>query len=128
MFSAGIQRAGTEGQLNPKAMEIAQLPRFCYGQMKVPNAEGPEFGFPRDCGYGMNHYCPGLVHLIRAKTAIKLRDRGGELLEADGAVRYTERAIQEYPNCSIRGHINATRAEIDKLMAMYGVRRPKKRE
>lgn len=119
---------GQMKDLNPKAVEIAQLPMFCYGQMKVPNANGPAYNFPHDCGPGMNHYCPGLIHLIRGKFALKAGDRRSELLEADAYVRYTQSALLQFPECSIRGHVDATRVEIDRLMGMYRISRPKSQE
>jgi hypothetical protein len=73
----------------------------------------------------MNHYCAGLVYLIRAKSQVNKSSRLGSLGTADGHVRYTEAAIANYPNCSIREHIVATRAEINNLLAIYGSKRPK---
>lgn len=129
--TAALLPFGALGQmkdLNPKAVEIAQLPTFCWTQMGVPNVSGPEFNFPRACGPGMNHYCPALVHLIRAKKTFKKGDKARKLLDADIMVRYTENAIQKYPDCPVRQHVEATRAEIRSLMTMYNVQRPKKTE
>lgn len=129
--AAALLPLGAQGQmkdLNPKAVEIAQLPTFCWTQMGVPNISGPEFNFPRACGPGMNHYCPGLVHLIRAKKVFKKGDKARELLDADGMVRYTENAIRPFPTCPVRQHVEATRTEIRSLMTMYNVQRPKRTE
>jgi hypothetical protein len=101
--------------LKPTALEIALLPKFCWGQMNVPHAAGPEYNIPRGCGFGMNHYCPGLVWLTRAKRASSERDRHGFLRRASGEVRYTIRAIEKFPGCPVRPHIEQTVAEIESL-------------
>ena len=118
---------GQMKDLNPKATEIAQLPTFCWAQMGVPNIKGPEFQFPRDCGPGINHYCPGLIHLMRAKNAPKASERQRLLKEAESDVRYTEEAIQPFPSFSIRRHVEATKADVGQLRAVYGANRPRKK-
>src|SRR5256885_16344831 len=44
------------GQQNINAVEIAQLPRFCWAQLNVPDAVGDDFRI-RDCGPAANHFC-----------------------------------------------------------------------
>ena len=120
--------ANAHGQmtdLHPTSVEIAQLPTFCWGQMGVPNASGPEFGSFENCGPGMNHYCAGLVHLVRSKRQPNKAARLGELGAADAEVRYTEKAIAGYPNCSVRENVAGARAQIDSLLTIYGSKRPK---
>jgi len=131
LITAVLLPSGAWGQmkdLNPKAVEIAQLPTFCWAQMGVPDAKGPQYVFPKECGPGMNHYCPGLIHLMRARKATKKGDRVRELLDADASVRYTEGGMQKYPSCSIRPHLEATKSQVLSLMAIYNVQRPKKTE
>jgi hypothetical protein len=102
------------------AIEKAQLPRFCWKQMEIPNAEGPEFTIPASCGVGMNHYCGGLVYLIRAKSAAGKAKRLSLLGLADEGIRYTEQWMNKSPNCPIRGHLEASKAEVDNLRRIYG--------
>jgi len=109
--------------LNATAVEIAQLPKFCLGQMGVPNAKGPEYGFPYSCGPGMNHYCPGLVYLIRGKSAGSKGKSVSFLRRAEGDTRYTENALKDFPSCPIRGHVETTKAEIQNLLTIYGAKR-----
>jgi len=106
--------------------EIAQLPHFCWGKLNVPGATGPEFNLPDpgDCGWAMNHYCGALVLIIRAKRASK-SERQSLLGAADGDIAYTERAMKDYPRCSIRPHVEASRAELENLMVLYGYRGPR---
>jgi hypothetical protein len=115
--------------MNASSMEIALIPHFCWGQFEVPNATGPEFNFPpqSQCGPAMNHYCPGLLQLIRAKRASNKRDRFYNFGQADANIRYTENAIKDYPSCALREHVAASRAELNSLMTVFGYqgRRPK---
>jgi hypothetical protein len=39
---------------------------------------------------------------------------------ADNDVAYTERGIANYPRCPIREHVEATRAEINHLLRLWG--------
>ncbi len=117
--------ASAQEGMHVTPVEIAQLPQFCWGRYKVPNAVGPEFNMPgqRECGVGTNHYCDGLVLLLRAKGHVNKQGRRDLLGAADTNVRYTEHSIAGYTNCSIRDHVAATRAELDNLMNLYGVKR-----
>ena len=109
---------------NTTAVEIAQLPRFCWAQLQVPNTEGDDFRI-RDCGPAANHYCSGLIYMIRAKGHVNKQSRLGLLGHADVDVKYTERAIADYPKCSIREHVAGTRVELDHLLTMFGFKRPR---
>ena len=111
------------GQQNVNSVEIARLPRFCWAQY-VPDAKGDEFRI-RDCGPAANHFCPALIYLIRARGNVKKQERLGLLGRADVDVRYTERAIADYPKCSIREDVAGTRAQLNSLMTMYGFKRPR---
>ena len=117
---------GQMSGLNPTASEIAQLPQFCWAQMGVPNTDAPQFK-PNACGAGTNHYCPALVKLIRAK---RRGDPGKAYRDLDGvesAIRYTEQWIQGFPSCSMRNHLETTKAEVKRLRSAYGGTRTQKK-
>jgi hypothetical protein len=112
------------GQQNISAVEIAQLPRFCWAQLNVPDAAGDDFRI-RDCGPAANHFCSALIYMLRAKANPKKQFKLDLLGHADVDVRYTERAIADYPKCSIREDVAATRAQLNSLLTMYGFKRPR---
>jgi hypothetical protein len=109
---------GYRDDMHVTSIEVALLPQFCWRQFEVPDTQGEEFRI-RDCGVAANHYCPGLIYLIRGK-----RQPGKKALpliqHADIDVRYTESSMADAPNCSIREHVDKTRAEINHLLRMYG--------
>jgi hypothetical protein len=106
----------------PSALELAQMPRFCYAQFQVPNAKGEEFRI-RDCGPAANHYCYALMYVIRAKAVIgKKNERATLLQHAQIDIKYTEDAIKNYPACSIREHVANSKAEVANLKKIYGVK------
>jgi hypothetical protein len=105
-------------------IEIAQLPRFCWAQLEVPNAQGDDFRI-RDCGPAANHFCSGLIYMLRAKGHVNKGARLSLLGGADTDIRYTEKAIADFPKCSIREAVADARAEVNNLMSMYGLKRPK---
>ena len=117
---------GQTTSLNVTAVEIAQLPRFCWAQFQVPNADGPEFRMS-DCGPAANHYCGALVELIRAKHTSNKSNRLDLLGHANANVGYTEQGIKDFPRCSIREHLAASKTEISSLLVIYGGKRPKAR-
>jgi hypothetical protein len=107
------------------SVEIAQLPRFCWAQYEVPNADGDEYKISGHCP-GANHYCPALIYLIRAKGHVKNKNSRLDLLgRADTDIRYTEKAIKDYPKCPIHDHVAASRAEVNNLMNLFGFKRPR---
>ena len=112
------------GQARPTNIELTKLPKFCYGQAQVPNATGPEFNLPPQsaCGPGTNHYCSGLIHLLRAKASGNKGKALSELGLAENDIRYTEEWIRNSPNCSLREHIAASRAEVNGLLKIYGAK------
>jgi len=104
----------------PTALEMAQLPKFCWGQFRVPNATGDEFRI-RDCGVYSNHYCYALMYLVRARSPRTNKQGRVDLLgHADVDIRYTEHGIKDYPKCSIRDNVLKSRIEVDNLLRMYG--------
>jgi hypothetical protein len=103
-----------------KAVEIAQLPTFCW-EGYVKGASGPQYRIDRQtCGPATNHYCPGLIELMRARGSIDARKRLYYLNRAKGQTLYTLRGIEQYPSCSIRGHAQSTLKEIDGLLIGLG--------
>lgn len=114
----------TYGNQKVTELEVAQLPKFCWRGLQVPNATGPEFDIPiSDCGYGMNHYCSGLVNLIRARGAAAKGAPVGFLQRALTDIRYTEDAMKSYPQCPVRGHVENSKAEVERLIKLYGKHR-----
>jgi hypothetical protein len=95
--------------MDPTAIEIAMLPKFCWGQYYRDKFKGPEFNIPRSsCGPGMNHYCPGLIALGRANRSLEDKWKQGYLQGAEGQVRYTLRAMEKYPYCPLRSEVHGT--------------------
>jgi hypothetical protein len=112
--------AGYREETHATSIEIAQLPRFCLAQFEVPGAGGDEFKISRDCGDFTNHYCPGLIYFIRGKMSGTKAKALPLIGIADNDVAYTERGIANYPRCPIREHVEATRAEINHLLRLWG--------
>ena len=106
--------------LNPTAAELAQLPKFCWEQLGMPNSVGANYR-PLMCGPGTNHYCPGLVWLIRAKATRDIQRKRSLLGTAASDVQYTEEWIAKFPNCSIRRHVQSTKSEIEALQRALSV-------
>ena len=101
------------------ATEKLLLPRFCWAQMGIANADGPEFNIPPRCGPGMNHLCPGLVTLMRAKKTSNKGQRLSLLGSADGDMQYTLKWMTGFPDCPLRSQVEAYRLEIRKLRGTY---------
>ncbi len=99
----------------PTALEASQLPHFCWAQMGVAGATGPEYK-PQACGPGWNHYCQGLVALARSMH-LSGKQRVVFLRYTDSTTDYTINGIKNYPSCSIREHVLATKAAVQRLLA-----------
>jgi len=101
------------------AAEIAQLPPFCWEQY-IKGVSGPQYRIGRDCGPATNHYCPGLVELMRAKRSLDARKRLSYLQKAKHQTLYTLKGIERYPACSIRNHVEKTLNEVNALLMGRG--------
>jgi hypothetical protein len=104
----------------PTPSEIPLLPKFCWGQFT--DMKGPEYEI-RGCGSGMNHYCWGLVEQLRANRSYgNKRHRIGYLQKAKGNTRYTIKAMEKYPGCWLRPHVESTYQQVDAQLRAYGVK------
>jgi hypothetical protein len=121
VLNAPVVLAGYRENQHVTSVELAQLPKFCWAQMEMAGATGRGYSIERsECGDWTNHYCPGLVTLIRFKKSANKSQQLSLLLGADGDVGYTEKGIKDFPQCSIRGHVAATRTEINTFLSIYG--------
>jgi hypothetical protein len=120
LVAVSLAAFDANGQQYPTALELAQMPRFCYSQFQVPNATGREFRI-EDCGPGMNHYCSGLMYVIRAKAVVGNKKARMDLLgHAATDIQYTENAMKDYPQCPLREHVAASKAQVLDLQKIYG--------
>jgi len=124
LLSAFVVASNARAQSSRKAttLELPMLPRFCWAQFS-DTARGPEFSMPPKalCGAGTNHYCIGLVNLLRAKrnTSDPASTRASNIRQAKRRTLYTVKAIERYPNCPIRSHVQSTLMEIEALERVY---------
>ena len=121
LLTAVMSYDSQAGDIQPSALELARLPKFCWAQFKDP-IPGPEYRIPKGCGYAMNHYCYGLIYLHRAKNAFGDKSkRIGNLDHAKSDTLYTIAGMKDWPNCPIRGHVENTLNEIQ--LALRGLGR-----
>ena len=98
--------------------EAAQLPLFCWGQLMSDEFRGPEYQI-LDCGSGMNHYCLGLLKIVRANKMFgNMNYRKDLLVGAKDDTELTLKGMQSYPNCSIREHAEKTLVQINGQLRM----------
>lgn len=75
-------------QMPPNALELTQLPKYCWGPMGAPSvAQLPEYNIS-GCGPRMNHFCPALLAMMRASDVARPRQQRQFL------ARYAEREVQ----------------------------------
>ena len=81
--------------------EVAQLPKYCYNQYLDGALGGYQFSIPHEsCGYAMNHFCPGLVWMLKAqKMSLPKAERVGSIQHAIMDIDYTIREMK--PGCFI---------------------------
>lgn len=107
---------------NPSPMEQIQLPQYCLGQFHRdrPEYRDPKFNlgttFP-NCGPGMNHFCPGILWMVRANApGSSSQHRKYWLQQARQEFDYTVRAMQQYPNCGLRPHLDLQMKKLQVMM------------
>ena len=117
---AGAPPAQAEDPWHATKSEAAQLPRFCWGQLMSDEFSGPDYWI-LDCGPFMNHYCLGLLKIVRAnKTIGNLDQKKYYLRNARIDTETTLKDMQPYPSCSIREHAEKTLQQIDALQRAFG--------
>lgn len=101
------------------AIEVAQLPRYCYAQY-VDGAFGnnPAYSIPHElCGYGMNHFCPALVYMIQASDFKRPRnERRGLAGSALHEINYTIQNMK--PGCHITADVYKAKERAQALVNM----------
>ena len=71
---------------------VARLPKYCYAQYyDTRQWNNPEYSIAAACGGWSNHFCPGLLNIMRAEYRIQPKrfDRREELRHAKENVAYT---------------------------------------
>ena len=99
--------------------EAVQLPPFCWGQMLDSQLADSKY-WMNDCGPGVNHYCLGLLKIVRANKIFGEKWRRSAMLRgAKDNTIYTLEAIKNYPNCSIRSHAEQTLQLIESQLKLF---------
>ena len=100
---------------DPPAMERIRLPQYCQAQFDTAWGKQYKIPTPMDlCGPGMNHFCPGLVMLNRARNTLLSRDaRRAYVRDAMMELGYTRARIPA--NCAIMPDFQAAEAQAKTL-------------
>ena len=102
---AGLQTQAQAGVYKAPLENVMLLPQYCWGQYDN-KFRGAQYGISRSlCGVGMNHYCPGLLLYQKAQVEPDSGKRAQLLKRTLGAIEYTLKWMQDYPNCPIRGDV-----------------------
>lgn len=103
------------GKWNPSAVERVRLPQYCQAQFDAAWAKQYRVPTPMDlCGVGMNHFCPALVQLNRARSTLLTREeRKAHLQDAMAELGYTRQRIPA--NCSIMTDFRTAEAQAKTL-------------
>ncbi len=102
-------------------LEIAQLPRYCWGSFdpKWTQPGMSEFNLPGGCGERFNHFCPGVLSLQRAKGALAdMKRRSYWLGVAQDHVRYTVDGLAQVTTCRMKPTVTSMAEEIRVLRGM----------
>jgi hypothetical protein len=117
-----VRQKGPGGGWRAEPAEATQLPKFCWAQYL--GVKGPEYEISAaSCGYGMNHYCYGLVEIQRGNKVFGNPTLKKQyFLAAREHTLYTIRAMEKFPTCSLRPHVEGTRQQVEAVLRIYGVK------
>jgi hypothetical protein len=99
-------------------MFLARLPQFCYAQyFDTKQWHSPQYSIVAACGVGMNHFCPGLLNIMRAEYTInpKKFNRRAELRSAKENVDYTIARLKDPASCIYTQDIMAAKQRVNVL-------------
>lgn len=101
----------------PTIMETMLLPKYCWGQFNSQFRGAGMAAYnlpPREvCGERMNHFCPAIVSLNRARKDARMR--GYWIGVARDHIEYTLKALREVPACPLSGEIERFAIEIKSI-------------
>lgn len=91
------------------AVELAQMPKYCYAQyVDEKLSADPQYSI-QGCGAYMNHYCPGLLQMMRAqKPSSPGHERKENIRQAKGNFDYTLKFMPQ--GCWLRPEAEAAAA------------------
>lgn len=114
--------AQSGGEYAPRsAVEFQMLPKWCLGYFK--RDLGPKYKIDlKSCGYGMNHYCGGVVLYNRSRTELSPKLKNHQLKKALNQTNYTLNAMVKYPHCEIRRHVEKMKLVIQRDIAVSAFR------
>jgi hypothetical protein len=103
----------------PSALEMTQLPQYCWGQFDKKFAGLPGYTIS-NCGGGMNHFCMGLVYMLRAnKPGTPRSQKIGPITQARVELQYTIDRMA--PNCPISADVQAAELRLRVMEAGVGI-------
>jgi hypothetical protein len=97
---------------------LARLPQFCYAQyFDTKQGHNPQYSIIAACGVGMNHFCPGLLNIMRAEYSINTKkfNRKEEVRWAKENVDYTIARLQNPASCIYTQDIMAAKQRVNVL-------------
>lgn len=101
---------------NTSATEISKLPKYCYAQyLSEELAKDPQHSI-QGCGAFMNHFCPGLVDMMRAQKPTAQRWERAERVES-ARKNFAYTLTHMPPNCWLRPDAEKAAKEADFLAA-----------
>ena len=96
-----------------------QLPPYCFGQYF--GRTEPQYWPSRElCGVWTNHFCEGLVSLLKARETIDKKQKITYYGSAKTAIMYTKKGIEPYPRCPWHRDIAQALAEAQAGLMVYG--------
>jgi hypothetical protein len=89
----------------PSPIELAQIPQYCWGYLKTPYENKPEF-MMQGCGGGVHHYCVAKVYLLRAqKPTLEAWIRKDSVKQAKTEIDYAMQRLT--PTCPVKDDFEA---------------------
>jgi hypothetical protein len=114
-LSANLYRGSPDYDL---PIFLARLPKYCYAQyFDTKQWNNPQYSIVAACGVGMNHFCPGLLNIMRAEYTInpKKFNRREELRWAAENVNYTIAHLKDPASCVYTQDVMAAKQRVEIL-------------
>lgn len=111
-----------DAQTRISALEIGQLPRYCWGSYD-PKFEGMPGYSITNCGAGMNHFCSGLTYMLRAnKPGIQRAQKIDNVVQARREIGYT--LVRVTPTCPILADVQLADQRLRVMELSVGIKPP----
>ena len=107
---------------------VMSLPKMCWSEYIESVANNPDYMLQSPpCGVYTNHFCPGLLKIVKAERLEDLNQKLVQLRMAKDDMNYTLHFTEAYPECTLRPLAQRNLIRIENEIELIKIRQKNQR-